>query len=108
LNLEQHDDIAVIRITGSIFFGCVQYLHQEMQSVGAKHLIILGRGINFIDHLGVQMLDDYVSTSGRTVYFCRFKTNAKSSLLKGASSVREEHFSDRLTPLLNQICKRSL
>ncbi|HDY8064339.1 sulfate permease [Vibrio vulnificus] len=108
LNLEQHDDIAVIRINGSIFFGCVQYLHQEMQSVRAKHLIILGRGINFIDHLGVQMLDDYVSTSGRTVYFCRFKTNAKSSLLKGASSVREEHFSDRLTPLLNQICKRSL
>ncbi|ELK5318418.1 SulP family inorganic anion transporter [Vibrio vulnificus] len=108
LNLEQHDDIAVIRINGSIFFGCVQYLHQEMQSVRAKHLIILGRGINFIDHLGVQMLDDYVSTSGRTVYFCRFKANAKSSLLKGASSVREEHFSDRLTPLLNQICKRSL
>ncbi len=69
LNLEQHDDIAVIRINGSIFFGCVQYLHQEMQSVRAKHLIILGRGINFIDHLGVQMLDDYVSTSGRTVYF---------------------------------------
>ncbi|EHU9443475.1 SulP family inorganic anion transporter [Vibrio vulnificus] len=108
LNLEQHDDIAVIRINGSIFFGCVQYLHQEMQSVRAKHLIILGRGINFIDHLGVQMLDDYVSTSGRTVYFCRFKANAKSSLLKGASSVREEHFSERLTPLLNQICKRSL
>ncbi|HFQ4900780.1 TPA: SulP family inorganic anion transporter [Vibrio vulnificus] len=108
LNLEQHDDIAVIRINGSIFFGCVQYLHQEMQSVRAKHLIILGRGINFIDHLGVQMLDDYVSTSGRAVYFCRFKANAKSSLLKGASSVREEHFSERLTPLLNQICKRSL
>ncbi|ELU4007501.1 SulP family inorganic anion transporter [Vibrio vulnificus] len=108
LKLEQHDDIAVIRINGSIFFGCVQYLHQEMQSVRAKHLIILGRGINFIDHLGVQMLDDYVSTSGRTVYFCRFKANAKSSLLKGASSVREEHFSERLTPLLNQICKRSL
>ncbi|EOA6543040.1 TPA: SulP family inorganic anion transporter [Vibrio vulnificus] len=108
LNLEQQDDIAVIRINGSIFFGCVQYLHQEMQNVSAKHLIILGRGINFIDHLGVQMLEDYVSTSGRTVYFCRFKANAKASLLKGASSVREEHFSERLTPLLNQICKRSL
>ncbi|HDY7743568.1 TPA: SulP family inorganic anion transporter [Vibrio vulnificus] len=108
LNLELQDDIAVIRINGSIFFGCVQYLHQEMQDVSAKHLIILGRGINFIDHLGVQMLEDYVSTSGRTVYFCRFKANAKASLLKGASSVREEHFSERLTPLLNQICKRSL
>ncbi|HFQ5071414.1 TPA: SulP family inorganic anion transporter [Vibrio vulnificus] len=108
LNLEQQDDIAVIRINGSIFFGCVQYLHQEMQNVSAKHLIILGRGINFIDHLGVQMLEDYVSTSGRTVYFCRFKANAKASLLKGASSVREEHFSERLTPLLNQICKRLL
>ncbi|MGL0814684.1 SulP family inorganic anion transporter [Vibrio vulnificus] len=105
LNLEQQDDIAVIRINGSIFFGCVQYLHQEMQNVSAKHLIILGRGINFIDHLGVQMLDDYVSTSGRHVYFCRFKASAKASLLNGATSVREEHFSERLTPLLTLICK---
>lgn len=106
LNIEEQEDIAVIRINGSIFFGCVQYIHQELQKVSAKQLIILGRGVNFIDHLGVQMLDDYVSTSGRTVYFCRFKTNVKISLLNGSTSVREEHFSERLTPLLNLICKR--
>jgi SulP family sulfate permease len=106
LNTEEQEDVAVIRINGSIFFGCVQYIHQELQKVSAKQLIILGRGVNFIDHLGVQMLDDYVSTSGRTVYFCRFKANVKISLLNGSTSVREEHFSDRLTPLLNLICKR--
>lgn len=106
LNIDEQQDIAVIRINGSIFFGCVQYLHQELQKISSKQLIILGRGINFIDHLGVQMLDDYVSTSGRSVYFCRFKANAKASLLNGATSVREEHFSDRLTPLLKLICKR--
>lgn len=105
LNIAQKEDIAVIRINGSIFFGCVQYLHQEMQNVRAKHLIILGRGINFIDHLGVQMLDDYVSISGRQVYFCCFKANVKASLLKGAPSVCEKHFSERLTPLLTRICK---
>ena len=106
LNIDEQQDIAVIRINGSIFFGCVQYLHQELQKISSNQLIILGRGINFIDHLGVQMLDDYVSTSGRSVYFCRFKANAKASLLNGATSVREEHFSDRLTPLLKLICKR--
>ncbi|WMN89560.1 SulP family inorganic anion transporter [Vibrio parahaemolyticus] len=106
LNIDEQQDVAVIRINGSIFFGCVQYLHQELQKISSKQLIILGRGINFIDHLGVQMLDDYVSTSGRSVYFCRFKANAKASLLNGAASVREEQFSDRLTPLLKLICKR--
>ncbi len=106
LDIDDQQDIAVIRINGSIFFGCVQYLHQELQKTSSKQLIILGRGINFIDHLGVQMLDDYVSTSGRSVYFCRFKANAKASLLNGATSVREEQFSDRLTPLLKLICKR--
>lgn len=106
LNIDDQQDIAVVRINGSIFFGCVQYLHQELQKISSKQLIILGRGINFIDHLGVQMLDDYVSTSGRSVYFCRFKANAKASLLNGTTSVREEQFSDRLTPLLKLICKR--
>ncbi|NVD06456.1 SulP family inorganic anion transporter [Vibrio sp. JPW-9-11-11] len=93
-------DVEVIRINGSIFFGCIQYLNQELQNITAQRVIILGRGINFIDHLGVQMLDDYIASSGRQVYFCRFKAKAKESLLNGSKHVQEENFSERLTPLL--------
>jgi SulP family sulfate permease len=99
VNLEDKD-VEVIRINGSIFFGCVQYLNQELQNITAKRVIILGRGINFIDHLGVQMLDDYIASSGRQVYFCRFKSKAKEALLSGSKHVQEENFSERLTPLL--------
>jgi len=99
VNLEDKD-VEVIRINGSIFFGCVQYLNQELQSITAKRVIILGRGINFIDHLGVQMLDDYIASSGRQVYFCRFKSKAKEALLSGSKHVQEDNFSERLTPLL--------
>lgn len=93
-------DVEVIRINGSIFFGCVQYLNQELQNITASKVIILGRGINFIDHVGVQMIDDYIATSGRQVYFCRFKAKAKDALLSGANHVEEAQFSERLTPLL--------
>ncbi len=99
VNLEDKD-VEVIRINGSIFFGCVQYLNQELQNITAKRVIILGRGINFIDHLGVQMLDDYIASSGRQVYFCRFKSKAKEALLSGSKHVQEDNFSERLTPLL--------
>lgn len=106
LNIDAQQDLTVVRINGSIFFGCVQYLHQELQSLTAERVVILGRGINFIDHVGVQMLDDYVARSGRKVYFCRFKNSAKQSLLNGSVYVREENFFDRLTPLLQLIRKR--
>lgn len=96
----------VVRVNGSIFYGCVQHLHQELESLDAKRLIILGRGINFIDHLGVQMLDDFIASSNKEIHFCRFKHGPKSALLKSSHHIRPEHFSDRLTPLLDSIVKR--
>lgn len=104
-NIDESQDLAVIRINGSIYFGCVQHLNQTLQSIDAKRVIILGRGINFIDHFGVQMLDDYISYSNREVYFCRFKYQAKKALIDGSVHVNEERFFDRLTPLLKLILK---
>ncbi|WP_070971028.1 SulP family inorganic anion transporter [Vibrio sonorensis] len=99
-------DTQIVRVNGSIFYGCVQHLHQELESLNGKRLIILGRGINFIDHLGVQMLDDFIESSQKEVYFCRFKRGPKSALLKSGQHIHETHFSERLTPLLDSIIKR--
>lgn len=103
---EPQQDITVVQINGSIFFGCVQYLHQELQSITTGKVVIVGRRINFIDHVGVQMLDDYVRTSEKQVYFCRFKECAKHALIEGSTNIREERFADQLSPLLKLINKR--
>jgi len=73
----------VVRINGSIFFGSVAHLHSELESIEASNVVILGRGINFIDHIGVQMLCEQASQPGRQIYFCRFKDGPRHSLLKG-------------------------
>lgn len=93
-------DTQIVRINGSIYFGCVEHLHRELDSIKAQRLIILGKGINFIDHLGVQMLAELSTQGNREIYFCYFKANAKQALLHGSSVFKETHFSERLTPLL--------
>ncbi|MBD0786471.1 SulP family inorganic anion transporter [Vibrio sp. Y2-5] len=93
-------DTQIVRINGSIYFGCVEHLQRELDAIEAKRLIILGKGINFIDHLGVQMLVELTTQGNREVYFCHFKANAKQALLHGSSVFKENHFSERLTSLL--------
>lgn len=93
-------DTQIVRINGSIYFGCVEHLQKELDAIEAKRLIILGKGVNFIDHLGVQMLAELTTQGNREVYFCHFKANAKQALLHGSSVFKENHFSERLTPLL--------
>lgn len=93
-------DTQIVRINGSIYFGCVEHLQRELDSIKSQRLIILGKGINFIDHLGVQMLAELSTQGNREIYFCHFKANAKQALLHGSSVFKENHFSERLTPLL--------
>lgn len=93
-------DTQIVRINGSIYFGCVEHLQRELDSIKSQRLIILGKGINFIDHLGVQMLAELSTQGNREIYFCHFKANAKQALLHGSSVFKETHFSERLTPLL--------
>ncbi|WP_200768728.1 SulP family inorganic anion transporter [Vibrio nigripulchritudo] len=97
------NDVQVIRINGSIFFGSVQHLHGELQTISASKIIILGRGVNFIDHVGVRMLSEFMETSGKAIYFCRFKSAAKNSLLKGAPVFSEHQFHPKLGLLVAEL-----
>ncbi|WP_283130486.1 SulP family inorganic anion transporter [Enterovibrio norvegicus] len=66
-------EAAVIRINGSIFYGSCQHLQRSLQTCSAKHVFILGRGINFIDYSGAQMLAEWVNRQKQQIYFCNFK-----------------------------------
>lgn len=94
--------VQVVRINGSIFFGSVQHLHSELQSISAPNVIILGRGINFIDHLGVRMLAEFSQSSGKQVFFCRFKNAPREYLLKGDKVFNERQFYPSLTRLTSE------
>ncbi|MGY2572992.1 SulP family inorganic anion transporter [Vibrio sp. C8] len=102
VDLANFSDTQIVRINGSIYFGCVEHLQKELDAIEVKRLIILGKGINFIDHLGVQMLAELTTQGNREVYFCHFKANAKQALLHGSSVFKETHFSERLSPLLSK------
>ena len=76
-------ETAILRINGSIFYGSSQYLQKSLQESQAKYLIISGRGINFIDYSGAQMLADLVNRNQQRIYFCYFKANPKLALHSG-------------------------
>ncbi|MGF1688674.1 SulP family inorganic anion transporter [Photobacterium japonica] len=76
-------DTEILRINGSIFYGSTQYLQKSLQASTAKHLIIFGRGINFIDYTGAQMLADLVKRNQQQIYFCYFKSRPKLALHAG-------------------------
>ncbi len=91
----------IIRINGSIFFGSSQHLQWVIQQAKVKHLIILGRGINFIDFAGAQMLAEEVGQEGRTLYFCRLKAGPRETLEHASFA---KHFETaRFYPELRQI-----
>ncbi|MDD1782650.1 SulP family inorganic anion transporter [Enterovibrio sp. ZSDZ35] len=74
-------ETAIVRINGSVFYGSCQHLQRGLQACQAKHLIILGRGINFIDYTGAQMLADLVNRKQQTFYFCHMKATPLKALL---------------------------
>ncbi|PJE53219.1 SulP family inorganic anion transporter [Marinomonas sp. BSi20584] len=63
-SLEVCPQIKIIRIDGSLYFGSVDYVQKEISKLtkdGAKHLIIVAKGINFMDASGVHLLESEIS-----------------------------------------------
>jgi SulP family sulfate permease len=51
----------IIRIDGSLFFGAIDHIQQRIRALtpegsGTNRLLIIGKGINFIDIAGAEML----------------------------------------------------
>jgi SulP family sulfate permease len=50
--------LAIMRIQGSIYFGAVEHVRNHLQAVEEKSLLLLARGVNFIDLAGGEALGE--------------------------------------------------
>ncbi len=73
--------LSIVRLDGSLFFGAVSHVQQQLrqhieQQPSCSVLLIAGKGINFIDVAGVEMLiqeQQRLKKQGITLAFCSLK-----------------------------------
>jgi SulP family sulfate permease len=88
---QQCPQIRFIRLNGSIFFGAVAHLQQQIQELenedpDLKHLVIVAGGINFVDLAGAEFLAEQAQhwrKKGGGLYFYRMKPAVAEMLQKG-------------------------
>lgn len=61
--LPQCPQLSMVRIDGSLFFGAVPYVREKLRALeeqepSQKHLLIIAKGINFLDVAGAEFLAD--------------------------------------------------
>lgn len=91
LDLPECPQLKIMRIEGSLFFGAVNHVEQILQSVdtdnpGQKHLLLIGKGINFVDLAGAEMLVQEANRRQRLgggLYFYEVKDTVCSILHRG-------------------------
>ena len=88
--------LKVLRIDGSLFFGAVEHIAEQLTTVARRHpeqahILFVGEGINFIDVAGGEMLADEarrLHLEGRKLYLSSLKGEALSLLQRGGYSAR--------------------
>lgn len=83
--------IKMVRVNGSIFFGAVAHLQQQMQELEEaeperKHLVVMASGINFVDLAGSEFLAEAARQRrkiGGTLSFYRMKDGLVETLRRG-------------------------
>ncbi|WP_310446860.1 SulP family inorganic anion transporter [Thiobacillus sp.] len=83
--------VKMLRLNGSIFFGAVAHLQQQLQQLEEneperKHLVIMASGINFVDLAGAEFLAEAARQRrklGGSLYFYRMKDSIKETLKRG-------------------------
>jgi len=116
--------IKMVRLNGSIFFGAVAHLQQQMQELeeqdpDRKHLVVMASGINFIDLAGAEFLAEVARQRrkmGGGLYFYRMKDKVADTLRRGGfmEEIGEENlFPARSRPaeaiyqrLDNEVCRK--
>ena len=74
--LPECDELKIIRIDGSIFFGAVDYIQARLLEVPHKHVLIIASGVNFIDLAGTELLANEAKrlrAEGGGLYLCNLK-----------------------------------
>ncbi len=99
--LPECPQLKVIRIDGSIFFGAVNHVAEQMDYIiknypEQAHILVEGSGINFIDVAGCQTLSQEahrLRVNGRQLYLCKLKGEVIEVMKRGGcnKSIGEEN-----------------
>jgi len=81
----------VLRIDGSLFFGAVEHVRDELEAAraqrpGLRHVLVVGSAINFVDASGADLLAQEaleLRARGITLYLCRLKPQVRDVLRRG-------------------------
>ncbi|GAB6037452.1 SulP family inorganic anion transporter [Fundidesulfovibrio butyratiphilus] len=90
-DLPECPQLLVLRLDGSIFFGAVNHISEELHHILAnqserRHVLIVASGVNFIDVTGCQMLFQErtsLAREGRRLYMCSLKREVLDFLRRG-------------------------
>ncbi|OGR00162.1 MAG: sodium-independent anion transporter [Deltaproteobacteria bacterium RIFOXYD12_FULL_50_9] len=90
-HLHECPQLKIIRIDGSIFFGAVNHVAEELDRISRQfpelaHILIVGGGINFIDVAGCQMMNQEahrLRLEGRQIYLCSLKGEVMEIMRRG-------------------------
>jgi SulP family sulfate permease len=90
-NRAECPQIKMLRLNGSIFFGAVSHLQQQVQEMleakpTQKHLVVMASGINFVDLAGAEFLAETArrqARDGGSLSFYRMKDSVAETLRKG-------------------------
>jgi SulP family sulfate permease len=91
--------MAMLRVEGSIFFGAVEHVQQQLRDVDEadpqkRHVMIFSRGINFIDLAGAEMLAkeaDRRRKIGGGLYFVGVQPGFSGMLQRGGQAEEVGH-----------------
>ncbi|MHC1713171.1 MAG: SulP family inorganic anion transporter [Solidesulfovibrio sp.] len=94
--LPECPQLKILRLDGSIFFGAVNHISEELHRIVDDspeqcHILIVASGINFIDAGGCHMLFNETGSlrlSGREVFFCSLKSEVLELLKRGGCLTR--------------------
>jgi len=108
--------LKVIRIDGSIFFGAVNHIAEEIdrlrkQSPEQCHILVIGSGINFIDVAGCEMLATEAHSlhlTGGKLYLSGLKSEVLEVLRRGGylKQIGEENVFRSKTEAVRSIVSR--
>jgi len=95
-NLPECPQLKILRLDGSIFFGAVNHIAEELHRIVEEsreqcHILIVGSGINFIDAGGCHMIFNETGSlrlSGREIFFCSLKSEVRGLLRRGGCLAR--------------------
>ncbi|MBI5915270.1 MAG: SulP family inorganic anion transporter [Bacteroidetes bacterium] len=101
--LPECPQMKILRLDGSIFFGSVMHIAAEIRRLvddeapEVKTLLIIARGINFIDVAGSEWCLQEAKRwkqKGGGLYFAGLKLNAQETLMRGGfrHEIGEDHF----------------